>query len=133
MDVKRLKRVLDCQGVHNRRQHAHVIAGHAVHAGSGQTFAAKDVAPADDDRNLDTGFAGRRDFGGNPLNDGGLDPVIQLSHERFATQFEQNAAVLTRTVIHTLASSSRRPTILAQWPFDHTRIRRSTMLVSWSP
>src|SRR5690606_31614358 len=40
--------VLHGQGVDDRGEHAHLVAGDAVHAGGGQAGAAEDVATADD-------------------------------------------------------------------------------------
>ena len=48
-----LERVLHRERVDDRRQHAHLIRGHAVHAGLGEPGAAKDVAAADDEADLD--------------------------------------------------------------------------------
>ena len=52
VQAERLDRVLHRQRIHDGRQHAHVIAGHAVHAGARQAGAAEDVAAADHDRDL---------------------------------------------------------------------------------
>jgi hypothetical protein len=49
-----LERVLQRQGVDHRGQHAHVIGGHPVHAGLGQTGTAENVAPADHHADLHT-------------------------------------------------------------------------------
>ena len=45
--------VLERQGVHDRGEHAHVVAGGALHAPGGGREAAEDVAAADDDGDLD--------------------------------------------------------------------------------
>ena len=50
--AERLDGVLHRERVHDRREHAHVIAGDAVHAGARQPGAAEDVAAADHDRDL---------------------------------------------------------------------------------
>ena len=45
--------VLQRERVHDGREHAHVVGRDAVHAGASEARAAKDVAAADDDRDLD--------------------------------------------------------------------------------
>ena len=113
MHVQCLESVLNRQGIHDRGQHAHVIPGDAVHTGSRQSLTPENIAAADDNGNLDALLSSGCDFAGNPLNDPGLDPVIQFPHQRFTTELEQNATVLNRTVIHTMASLLRWPMILA--------------------
>ena len=55
-----LERVLQREGVDDRRQHAHVVGRRAVHAARARGDAAEDVAAADDDGRLD---AHALDFG----------------------------------------------------------------------
>ena len=52
-DAGPLERVLERQAVHDRREHADVVAGRAVHPAGGRGQAAEDVAAADDDADLD--------------------------------------------------------------------------------
>ena len=52
-DALLLERVLQRQRVDDRRQHAHVVGGRAIHAARAGRDAAEDVAAADDDGGLD--------------------------------------------------------------------------------
>ena len=47
-----LERVLHGERVHHGGEHAHVVAGDAIHAGAREARAAEDVAAADDDGDL---------------------------------------------------------------------------------
>ena len=87
MHVAGLQRILDCESVHDRGQHAHMVARHAVHAGSGKASAAKDVTAPDDHGNLGATIARLGDLGGDTLNDAGFDAVIEIAHEYLATEF----------------------------------------------
>ena len=55
-----LERVLQRQRVDDRREHAHVVGGGAVHAARAGRDAAEDVAAADDDGRLDAHRPGFR-------------------------------------------------------------------------
>src|SRR5690606_11532104 len=59
-----LQGVLHGQGVDDGGEHAHVVAGDAVHPAGGQAGAAEDVAPADDQGDLGAGLLGFHDFAG---------------------------------------------------------------------
>ena len=133
MYVEGLERVLDSERVHDGREHAHVVARDAIHAGARETFAAENVAAADDDRDLDAGLAGCRDFGGYALNDLRLDAVFQFTHQRFTAELQQYAMVLNRTVIHTVPLRQNRPLILAQSLVDHTKINGLCDMASCRP
>ena len=52
-DAAALERILQGDGVDDRGQHPHVIAGHAVDPLGGRGHAAEDVSAADDDGDLD--------------------------------------------------------------------------------
>ena len=60
-----LERVLQGDGVDDRGQHPHVIAGHAVDPLGGRGDAAEDVAAADDDGDLDAEFVHLDDLVGD--------------------------------------------------------------------
>ena len=107
--IERFERVLQRQCIHDGGEHAHVIAGHAIHAGTGKAGAAEDVAAADDNGDLDTAFPRRRDFTGDALDGPGLDPVIQFAHQRLTAQFQQYATVWKLGVTHVQAFSSLFP------------------------
>src|SRR5690606_24818874 len=64
------------QGVDDGGQHAHVVAGHAIHSGGGQAGAAEDVAAADHQADFGAGALGFDDFAGEGLQDFRVDAVV---------------------------------------------------------
>ena len=97
-----------------------MVARDSVHASARESGAAEDVATADDYRDFYTGIAHCGYIGRNALNDFRLDAVIQISHQRFAAEFQQYATVLNRIVTHRLSfwlpQRPRRSLILAYSP-----------------
>ena len=92
-DVLMLERVLQSEGIHDRRQHAHVVGGGAVHAlGTGRQ-AAEDVAAADDDGDFDAELADVGDIPRDAGGDHGIDAELLVAHQCFAGKFEKNAFV----------------------------------------
>ncbi len=89
----RLQGVLQGQGVHDRGQHAHVVAGGPVHALGGRGQAPEDVAAADDDGDLHAAV----DRGADLLRDEHarlrVDAVLARAEERLAGELEQDPAV----------------------------------------
>ena len=63
-DAGPLERVLEREAVHDRREHADVVAGRAVHPARRGGQPAEDVAAADDDADLDAERRGPRRPGG---------------------------------------------------------------------
>jgi hypothetical protein len=90
-DVQLFERVLQRDGVHHRRQHTHVIGGGAVHAPRARLQPAEDVSPADDQRDFDAKVMHLFDFLSYADNHLGIDPISDLSHKRFAAEFEKNS------------------------------------------
>ena len=62
MHAQGFERILQRERVHDRGEHAHVVARDAVHAGAREAGAAEEVAAADDDGDLDAELADRADF-----------------------------------------------------------------------
>ena len=60
-----LERILEGQAVHDRGEHADVVAGRPVHALGRRREAAEDVAAADDDADLDAETVDLRDLAGD--------------------------------------------------------------------
>ena len=89
--AERLERVLHRERVHDRGEHAHVIAGDAVHAGARQPRAAEDVAAADDDRDLHAQAHDLADLERDALEHLRVDAVVLLAQQRLARQLEQDA------------------------------------------
>jgi len=56
-DADLFQRALHGQRVHDRSEHAHVVGLGAVHAFGSASHAAKDIAAADDEAQLQPGFA----------------------------------------------------------------------------
>ena len=91
--VNAFQGVLQGQRVHDRGQHAHVIAGYPVDAGLGQPGAPKNVAAADDDGDLDAEACNFSDFNRDPVNDRRIDTVIFPAQQRFAAELEKNTFI----------------------------------------
>ncbi len=57
-----LERVLECEGVHDRREHPHVVRLRTIHARRGRLQPAEDVASTNNDGELDTKLADGADL-----------------------------------------------------------------------
>jgi hypothetical protein len=86
-----LERVLQRERVEHRGQHAHVVAGRAVHALRGGLHAAEDVAGALHDGDLDAAIVHALDLGGDRLDALGVGAVFQIAHQRLPGQLEEDA------------------------------------------
>jgi hypothetical protein len=95
-DADPFQRVLQREPVHDRGQHADIVAGGAIHPAGGRREAAKDVAAPDHDPDLDAGRPGGPDLAGNERAEGRVDAVLALTEERFAGDLEQDPAVPRR-------------------------------------
>ena len=93
MHAQALQRVLHGERIHHGRQHTHVIAGDAIHAGAGQARSAEDVAATDDHCHLHAHLHELLQLVGDALDDGRFDAVIAFAHQGFAREFHQNAFV----------------------------------------
>ena len=87
-------------GVDDRGQHAHVIAGHAVDALGGRGHAAEDVAAADDDGDLDAHLLHFAELVGDRGQDVGVDAGAPPAHEGLTGKFEKDALELGGAVGH---------------------------------
>ena len=99
------ERVLHRQRVDDRGQHAHLVGRHAVHARLGQTRAAKDVAAADHEPDLDAPGGDFGDLVRNSTDDGRIDAVLLAAQQRFATEFQQNPPICWRLLRHELPTA----------------------------
>jgi hypothetical protein len=97
VDAKLLQRVLHRQRVHDRRQHAHVVRLGAVHALRRARHAAKDVAAADDEADLQPGILRRLDLGGELRDEIGVDAVLLVAHQHLTRELEKDALIAGRT------------------------------------
>ena len=86
-----LERVLQRQRVQDRREHAHVVAGGAVHPLRGRLHAAEDVARALHDRDLDAAVVDALDLLRDRLDALGVRAVFEIAHERLPRQLEEDA------------------------------------------
>ena len=91
-----LQRGLHRQGVHHRRQHAHIIGGGPVDALGGAGQAAEDVAAADHHADLAAGVGGFLHVRGDAVDGGDVDAELARPHQRLARDLEQNPAVFRR-------------------------------------
>ncbi len=85
--------ILQGHGVHDRRQHAHVVGGGAVHAGGGAGQAAEDVAAADDHADLDAEGHDRAELADDARNRLPVDAIGIIAHQGLARQFDEDALV----------------------------------------
>ena len=89
-----LDRVLECEGVDDRRQHAHVVAGAAVDAELLARCAPEDVAAAEDDRDVRAHLLHGLHLRGHPGHDGRVDAASgRAVEEDLAAELEQDALV----------------------------------------
>jgi hypothetical protein len=127
-----LDRVLHRQRVHHRGQHAHVVAGDAIHAGRGKAGAAEDVAAADDYTDLHAGALDLDDLVGQSADDLGVDAVVGLAHQCFTGELEQDAAVLQRLVAHGISGLcvAKQLHCTGCWKWLGERLPRCDLFVS---
>ena len=90
VDVHRDPGLLECvfqaQGVHDRREHAHVVGRHAVH--SGRSGSAPDVARAHHERDLHAESSRFRDPGDGRVDRSGVVTVFLFAFQCFTADFE---------------------------------------------
>ena len=91
-----LQRVLHGQGIHHRGQHAHIVGLGAVHAAGGAGHAAKNIAPADDEADLQPGFLGVLHLLRHLRDKAGVDPELLIAHQHLAGKLDQHAPVNRR-------------------------------------
>ena len=84
------------QAVHDRRQHADVVAGRAVHAPRRRRQPAEDVAAADDDPDLDAERVDLADLAGDERAERRVDAVLAVAEQGLAGQLEQDAPIAQR-------------------------------------
>ena len=82
------------EGIDDRRQHAHVIAGGAFHAALAAAQAAKNVAAADHHDHLHAEFAHLADLLGHVQDGLGIDAVAGVATEGLTAELEQNPGKL---------------------------------------
>ena len=89
-----LDRVLEGEGVDDRREHAHVVAGAAVDAERLARRAAEDVAAAEHDRDVRAHVLDGLHLGGHPRDDLRVDALPgRAVEEDLAAELEQDALV----------------------------------------
>ncbi len=81
------------QAIHDRCQHTHVVAHHAIHACFCQTRATEKVTTANDYANLDAQFNQFFDFLRHAVKDACVNTEAFRPLQRFAAQLKQNAFV----------------------------------------
>src|SRR6185295_274418 len=86
-----LERVLQRERVQDGREHAHVVAGGAVHAGRRPLEAAVDVPAADHDRDLHAAVGDELHLSGDCGDPLRVRPVREVPHEGLPRELEQDA------------------------------------------
>ena len=119
IEAETLQRILHRQRVHDGGEHAHVVCRHPVHAGTRQACAAKDIAAADDDRELHAEADDLLQLPGDALEHGRIDAIVGAAHEGFPRQLHENAGIASlrvRAVCHTPNASSERRVVMEKTP-----------------
>ena len=88
-----LERILEREAVHDRREHADVVARRPVHALRGGGQAAEDVAATDHDPDLDAATVDLGDLAGDERAELGIDAVRAVTEQRLAGQLEEDPLV----------------------------------------
>jgi hypothetical protein len=91
LDADLLERILHGERVHDGREHAHVIGLRAVHALGGTGHAAKDVAAADHQAELEARVLGGLHLSSHGGDSLGIDPELAGSHQRLARELQEDA------------------------------------------
>ena len=94
------QRILDCQRVHDRGQHADLVGIHAVHFAAGA--AAPEVAAADHNADLHAQIMRLFDPGADRSNDGFIKTGPFFPGQRFAAELQQHAFISNIHFIHHL-------------------------------
>ena len=107
-----LEGVLQGEGVYHRAEHAHDVRGGTVHALAGTGGAPPDVAPADDDGDLDVELvAGGADLIGEAAHSRGVDGLVrQRARERLAGELENHPVPRGARSSSRRCGSARSPT-----------------------
>ena len=92
-DAGAFEGVLEGEAVHDRREHADVVAGRAVHPARRGGQPAEDVAATDDDPDLHAGAVDLRDLAGDERADRRVDAVLAIAQQRLAGQLEQDPLI----------------------------------------
>src|SRR5208282_2870333 len=106
------ERVLQGEGVDDRREHAHLVRGRPVHAPRLVFTAADEIAGADYDRKLDAEVADFLDFERDVGERVEVDAVLMFGGERLAGELEQNsieAGFVYRNAFNLIHRSSSSP------------------------
>ncbi|MNC31180.1 hypothetical protein D3C75_794940 [compost metagenome] len=102
-NVGALKRVAHGQAIHYGRQHAHVVASDAVHAGCTERRATEQVATADYQTDLNTDADQLANFKRHAIQHFRVDPELFRAHQGLAAKFEQNAFIARLATTHLLS------------------------------
>ncbi len=108
VQAQAFERVLHRERVHHGGEHAHVVAGDAVHAGAREARAAEDVAAADDDGDLHAHRVDLADLAGDALEHRRVDAVVRDAHQGFAAQLHQDAPVARCVLGHSCVAGRQQ-------------------------
>ena len=91
-DAEPLERVLQGERVQQRREHAGVVGGRAVHPLGRRRHAAVEVPAPDDDRELGAAAPHRHDLARDRDTVVRVDAVLAVAHQALARELQQHAA-----------------------------------------
>src|SRR5690606_7632379 len=88
-----LQRILQCEGVDHRSEHAHVVALAAIHPLACAFETAEDVSSPNDQADFYAGLAHLCDLCGGRIEGFGVNARASTSSERLSAQLEQYPTV----------------------------------------
>ena len=92
-DVAPFQGIAQAQGIHDRGEHAHVVAGDPIQARRLQCGATEQIAATHHKPDLDANADQLTDLQRHAVQDLRVDAEVLVAHERFARQLEQDASV----------------------------------------
>jgi hypothetical protein len=93
LNLQLFERVLQCQCIEDRGDHAHVIGSGAIHPLAAGCQSTPDVAAADDNRRFNAMLDDTFDLPGKPVNDERVDPLRRIPHHRLAAELQEDSSV----------------------------------------
>src|SRR5579862_1427819 len=116
--ARAFERVLQRERIEQRREHACVVGGRALHPLRRRREAAVEVAAADDDRHTDAALVHRRDLACQVADDRRVDAVVPRPHQGLARELQEDAGEAggaSPTLIERRFASNSHPATENRW------------------